>query len=90
MEPTEPAGSTQIEMTEVAFSDVTAALTSPDTLPFFVEEVKNSDWCVTLPPCGAWLASAVPRFTRRIASAQVRIGAATHTNRLVGERFAAG
>ena len=46
MEPEEPADSTTVEMTDAAFSDVTAALTSADTLPFFVEELKNSDWCV--------------------------------------------
>jgi hypothetical protein len=49
MEPAEAVGSTQVEMSDAGFSDVTAALTSADTLPFFVEEVKNSDWCVALP-----------------------------------------
>jgi hypothetical protein len=42
----EPADPESVEMSDAGFSDVTAALTSPDTLPFFVEEVKNSDWCV--------------------------------------------
>jgi hypothetical protein len=90
MEPAEAAGSTQVEMTDAAFSDVTAALTSPDTLPFFVEEVKNSDWCVMLPSLGSTASPALRIFTHRVSPVQVRIGAAADAHCLVGERFAAG
>ena len=38
------AAETDEMMPDAGIRDVAAAITSPDTLPFFMEEIKGSDW----------------------------------------------
>lgn len=83
MDPAAQQGETPVVIADAVFSDVTAALTSADTLPFFVEEVKNSDWCV------AKLCNA-PRDLTLPAATQVRVGAAADAHCLMGQGSSAG
>ena len=90
---TQPAGGeepyqTDFTMSDAGLDDVRAALLSPDALPFFVEEVKGSDWYASIQKptrIVGWARDVVPEaYLQRVPAmpAQVTIESEpdTHTD----------